>query len=173
MKEEINLLPPDVQHTRILGLYGKRAAGIYMAVAVALVLVGIGYASSWGVLKFTLRNITQSLADVEAVGSDKATRALNTRIQFIHQRLIEHPAFILDVADALAIAPSGVVITSIEINDEEQTVHISGRANTRSAIVQFEEKLHEQSWVETIDAPLQNFASGPNVTFQFTIKRKI
>lgn len=173
MKEEINLLPPVIQDARMGKLYDARVASVYVAFVVAILLVGIGYAGSWGVLKLTLVEITRSLSSGVAADSDKETRALNARIQFIHERLSGNPAFMPDVADALAVVPSDITITSIEIDHEDQTVYISGRATTRSAIVLFEERLQELSWVESVNAPLQNFASGPNVSFEFTITRSI
>lgn len=174
MKEEINLLPPSAQRLRWQQLYIVKARSLYRSLLIALGIIGLGYAGAWGVLFWALQDSTSALqASEEGTNEfDAKTQDINAKIKVVHDRLKQQP-FSPQLTRALLVVPNGVTITEVAVDRAEDTITLSGRSENRSAIVQFENVLREEPWAGAITAPLQNFASGPNVTFQFTIKRKL
>ena len=175
MKEEINLLPPPVQRTRYRQLYTVRVRRIYNALLLAALLVAGGYAAAYAVIYWNSFGLGQSLAVGERTASDadKQTRETNVKLNVVRKTLKDHAPYAQYAAEALRTAPAGIVVTSVEAHAESQSIIISGTSSTRAEVVQFEDKLHELTWAKKIDSPLQNLASGPGVTFRFTITRNL
>lgn len=175
MKEEINLMPPIALRARLRRLYVERLRSLYTALVVALLLVGAGYGGAFGVFYFTNQNLAAVLQTNSGVSADTDShiRQINASLAFIRDRLEQRPAWTPQVVSALTAAPNGVMVTSFEVNSSAQTLAIVGKADSQSAIVDYEKKLRRLPWADSVEAPLQNFATGPDVVFHFTIKRKI
>lgn len=173
MKEEINLLPPTAQAQRRSGLYYKRARGIYVSLIVALGIVGLGYGISYGVLWWLGSPDQQNAEHVEESAIEGRVRETNTSVLLVRNTFRDHPAWSLQIAEVLAAVPAGIVVTGIDVETVTQTIEVNGLSTSRSSVVQLEDRLKTLPWVKSVDAPLQNFASGPNVSFRFSIVRNL
>lgn len=179
MKAPINLLPTEARQERMQKVYLRRFKAIYTSVCVAIVIIAIGYGAEFGYFMYA-NNIAQkelSAVDAEAGNTMEETQEINRVFSATKARLVDKRTWLPDIAEALRLAPSGIKITGISVDpdkrDEKKVLlAITGVSNSRSATLQYQQRLQEVSWIQDLEAPLQNFASGPGVEFTFTITRK-
>lgn len=155
-------------------IISNRLKRIYNALFISFLVIAVGYMLAYGFLYFELQKIHQRI-ESEKNGLDNVAsrvRETNRFVQSVHQHFKLHPAWIPLADDAISLAPSGIFFNTLQIDEDKQNIILSGVSSSRDATLLFEQKLKELSWVEEVEAPLQNFASGTSVNFTFTLKRK-
>ncbi|MBI1833600.1 MAG: hypothetical protein HYR90_02120 [Candidatus Andersenbacteria bacterium] len=179
MKDLINLMPPAAKQRRVRYLYIKRAKALYTTLLLVLIIIGAGYGVVCGVFWQASRDASAqlSLDSSKTSNATQQTEQINTLLKEAKERLYDQRPWLPDVAAALKLVPAEVTITAVEIAPveiavEDKVIAISGQSNSRSATLQFQKNLEGLPWVKTVEAPLQNFASGPDVSFRFTLTRK-
>ncbi len=181
MKEDINLLPPSAKHSRLRRLYGARLSSVYWAVVVSCLLVGGVYSGIMYEQRLAMANLDSQInglaADDKVIGTSVAEA--NRLLTAIDQQAKENPSWTQRLAEVLKAAPNNVALTAIRLRPSSAEVSavntvlvISGSTRSRPAIVDYERKLKALPWVKQLEAPLANLASGPDVTFTFTITRQ-
>ena len=166
-------MPPPALVARRQKLFRLRLSALYRSIVLMLVLVGVGYGVAYGVLWYTAVPDSQEGTAASVADVEKQTRQTNASVQLIHNHLIKKPPWMTELSQVLTLAPASVTILSLEMEDETQTVMVSGRGDSRESVLQFERALRALPWAKSVEAPLQNFASGPDVTFRFTIVRRL
>jgi len=180
MKEEINLLPPVAKNARLRRLYGARWNSLYWAVAGSCLLMALVYA---GIVYTHWTTDKELLAEVSPLsGSDqgisKQVTDINRLLVVAEKQARTNQPWTNHLQDIMLAAPPGVVLTSIKLrpaNDkagENPVLVISGTTASRPSVVDYERKLKSLAWVKQLEAPLTNLASGPEVTFTFTLIRQ-
>ncbi len=68
------------------------------------------------------------------------------------------------------LIPEGIVIKSINFNDEELSLSITGIANTRDKLLEVQGSLKDAEFVEEIIAPISNFDEKSQIPFLIQLK---
>lgn len=175
MKTEINLLSPDAKKNRIIGIRTRRINAITDALLVCLVLAVCSYGAAFWTLSSIGTSLDKNVAsDIEVSAETKQRiRDINAIIAVVDDRITKDPLWSPLISDIVARVPSGISITTLQLTETPQTLLLVGKATRGSAVVQYQRELEKLSWVERVDAPLQNFAVSPNATVTFTIFRKV
>lgn len=92
-----------------------------------------------------------------------------TALTTIQSSLFSVPELLKNIVGSI---PKGVTISSLEFNNQDLTVNISGIANTRDTLLNTSKKLEEQSYVEKVIAPLSNFDEKDNISFILKLELK-
>lgn len=181
MKEDINLLPPQAKSRRLKRLYSGRATRLYWTFALALLLLLIVYGGVYYALYLSVTDLNEQLAnlansDQEVIKNIDDTNILMAEIERITNA---NQPWSDQVEEVIRSAPVNVLLTAVRLRpsvsgapDETTVLVISGTSRSRPSIVEYERKLSALPWVKQIEAPLTNLASGPDVTFTFTLMRK-
>ncbi len=74
--------------------------------------------------------------------------------------------YIQSISDAL---PSEIKLSMMSINKTDRSVRLAGLAKTRAALVEYQEKLKNQSWVKNLAAPASQLLEKENIPFTFTL----
>ena len=180
MKDEINLLPPETQKERVRWLYNRRFNRLYTVTIVGVLIIAGTYGGLYWFYQQSLNSLNSEIesAQTQDESVELEVREANRLLTGISERTeVESWTPLID--DLLAQVPAGVSITGIELRPANSRVAnaqengmLSGASQLRSSVVEYERALRTLSWVENVDAPLQNLASGPQVRFSFTITRK-
>lgn len=174
MKGEINLLSPQVRADRIRSVTTRRMMALADALLVCVVLVVCSYGAAWWALLQVSASVIQ-----QAHTNEKEYQAIEEELQDIHsvftavhEKVSQHPLWTPLIPDVLTAVPSGILLTKVTLSETPRALSLVGRATQGSAIVQYQRALEELSWVDHVDAPLQNFAVSPEATVTLTVFRK-
>ncbi|MEO6077764.1 MAG: hypothetical protein ABIP54_03185, partial [Candidatus Andersenbacteria bacterium] len=174
MKSEINLLPQQARDDRMNSVKYHRIRIILVTVFGVLTLILASYGIAWRsnmVLRDSLNDRLVS-QNKDRVDVQKEISALNIQINAMDKKIAEHPRWTIHIPGALQVVPLGIVITKVELGDTPSTLKVTGRAVSGDVVVVYQAALQKLSWVDHVDAPLQNFARSPEATVTFTIFRK-
>lgn len=170
---EINLLPPAEQYTRKVRVYGRRAGvlirvGILMTVALLLVqgvVIG-GYYWATERLEVDGTPVLTAMQDTQ-----QRVHVTNETIRMLAAWFGQYQPWSPLLRDVLGAIPSQIEFSSLSLNEEQQTLLMTGQVTNRVEVVNFQRQLEELPWVTDIVAPLSNFETGAEATFSFTVKR--
>lgn len=177
MKDDINLLPPAVLALRTRRLYMTRAGHIigrmYLILLFVLGVQGLLYATFISINKFSLLPSTpRGGGDDDDGGLEEEVHSVNQQLQFMHERILGHHDWTGDTAAMLGVVPLEVRISALFVQETAHTLTIRGSTSSRTAVLDFQAALERLSWVERVEAPLQNLAVVPTGEFTLTLIRQ-
>ena len=175
MGKEINLLPQPAQKQRRWRLYlshlGRFLNRVYLLL---LLLIGV-LVLILGVMESIKENVVRDDTLLLGFHSDVAdeVRRVNQLVNQFEERQASYKAWTPQVLDVLTVAPATVRLTSLEVSESEPSVlSVRGLASSRSAVVEYQRQLEGPGWVKRVEAPLKNFALGPESSFSFRLHRQ-
>lgn len=174
MKDEINLLPPSTQLLRRRRLYLLRTGQIFRRIEIVVVLLAVVLGISWFFLRSHGASVAEKI-DQTSLDEQKVIKDVQTTTELVttvHRHLETYPAWMPLVKSALEIMPADVKVTTLTIHDQNRTLAIQGIFTEREAVSRFQDDVRGLPWVEKVEAPLSNFATGTETGFSLTITRK-
>jgi hypothetical protein len=171
MKEDINLLPVYAQQLRIRLLYLSRLGSMLRWILLLLVLFSGALGAMWVGVRDVQRGVDRQLSSEgsEEVSVEQRVRDINQLLGSIHAYIRTHPALSLRIVDVVRLLPSDAGITAMRFDATTSSLQVEGISSARSDILEFQQALEGLAWVETVEAPLSNFATGTRGIFSFTI----
>ena len=173
-KDDINLLPPHAQRSRLWGLIATRVHGLLHVAILGTVLLII---TSGFVLMFEI----QRQADLETtIRSADLDNDQTSDINQFNELLVEinevqeaYPPWGPTVAQLIADIPPQIHLTEISLMEDSNKLVITGAGGVRADVIALQDSFLQMSGIATVDSPLQNFATGENQQFTFTIQREL
>jgi hypothetical protein len=174
MKEEINLLPPEAKTFRNQRLYLAGAGRIIRRVGGLLILFGMVMLLINGAQRFFHQQLSQTRIQEERLGEspETAARQINRLLGVIHEHSDTHQPVSPHLVSVMKVLPAGTQLTRVTWQINTHAMIVEGVAGTRAEVVDLQKRLEGLSWVERVDAPLRNLASGRGGEFSFTLQRK-
>lgn len=171
MKEDINLLPPLALFSQTRQLYWRQAQRLALLVIGWLVLGLVIMGVSWYLALENMR--TNGINKNDAVDTNslvmEEVKEAN-QILRVAQSWMNSWRSVVDQVPAIAEeAPAGVEISSISYSEEDDALTVKGSSSTRDKVLEYQENLQLLEFVDKVEAPLSNFASGVKMSFSFTI----
>ena len=74
--------------------------------------------------------------------------------------------------ELITMLPNDIKINSLKIDRPAQTLTIAGTALTRSALLNYQEKLNGASWITQVETPASQLFQKDNINFEFRAKLK-
>ncbi|MDP3997955.1 MAG: hypothetical protein U1C49_01330 [Candidatus Andersenbacteria bacterium] len=174
MKEDINLLPPQIldrRHKRLLWRDADRLIRLLiLSVFVCLLVIFSAYV----VVVFTDQTIGEATTH-QLSGDDQTEKRLketNLYLASFESRVEQQQLWLPLAAEALNGLPPEIELTEIGLNSKEGGLVMKGVFQKRESVAAYQRYLEGLSWVEKVEAPLSNFTTGDEVSFKFTIIRK-
>lgn len=175
MKEEINLLPPLMITARTKHLYSARLQDLAWRllldaglVLLALVVVGAVQLYMKHLLGARLVEDTQPKSSVES-----SVRTMNQLVNQFADHVHTYPGWMPLVRQVITSLPSDIRLESLQVNADRDALLIRGISRSRATVIDWQHRLAQLPWVKHLDAPLQNFATGPSINFTFTLSRDL
>lgn len=171
MKEEINLLPPAIKDDRLQRIYWSRIGNVIKRIIVIMVvftgalgaMLGILYREQT-ILETTLAHETQSDQNIE-----KDVKDINRLLETINTHVQTQVSFSNRLPEIMRVMPESISMITLRVTSEPPTLVIEGIAASRTMLLDFQKKLEQLSWVDHVEAPLQNLATGSQGAFQVSI----
>lgn len=174
IKEDINLLPAYVKQLRIRLMYLSRLGRLLRWVMVLLLLFSGALAATWFGVRDVQRNVDQQLqsGDADRITPEQEVRGINQLLGSIHAHIRAHPPLSPRMAEVVRLMPVEAGLTAMSFDAATPSLLIDGISSRRSDIIEFQQALEALPWVEAVEAPLSNFATGTRGLFSFTIRFK-
>jgi Tfp pilus assembly protein PilN len=174
MKEEINLLPLPIQTKRLGRLYVSQGNHILQRLLIVLFLILLALGLVYWVTWQTQKTISSSmnLTGQNDKDLEREVRQTNEFLQAVATRLSSHPAWTPVIRTIFAVIPPEVSLKNFEVSADTGALSIKGTSTSRAAVIELQKSLEGLPTIQKVEAPLQNFASGPGVEFSFTLYRK-
>ncbi len=175
MGKEINLLPQPAQKQRVWRLYLSHLGRFFNRVYLLLLLLIGVLVLILGVTEAIKEKVVRDDALLLGWHSDEAdeVRRVNQLMNQFEEKQINYEAWTPQVLDVLTAAPATVRLTNLEVSKSEPSVlSVRGLASSRSAVVEYQRQLEGLVWVKSVEAPLKNFALGPEPSFSFKLHRQ-
>ena len=93
--------------------------------------------------------------------NDLLTLVDTTRKQFVSWSLYSE--------EVLNSAPREITISRLEVKENLGVLEIDGYTSRRSSVLEYKNILAGLSWVDQVEAPLQNYAIGPDSGFSLSL----
>ncbi len=174
VKEEINLLPPAVLKARVQAVYGRHVSGLLGSIVISLLVVGLALGAAVVAQRQITGNTILPVADNPSVTHDnqQQMQRVNDMIALAQHSYQDRVAWMPLVGQAVRQIPEGISMAVITINAGQHILRLQGTSQVRSNVVVLENTLRALPWVQSLDAPLQNFAASPSTSFSFTLHYK-
>lgn len=172
MKDEINLLPPPLRNARHNRILWSRLGRLLRYSDAALMLVAMVTGVLIGVFSYLTTTLKNSSAPLPPpVSSELRVKNTNTLLAAIQAKRTRY-TWSQRVLELLQNLPPDMLFTHINVEENNNVMAIEGIFKDRATLVDFEATLRALSWVESVEAPLKNFAVGSNTRFTFELKPK-
>jgi hypothetical protein len=173
-RQAVNLLPPPKKsklENLVRFIFVKNMLEIVLITAAVL---AISLTWSWLTLQEDFNSLSESAIVVsqEFTAQNQEVREANRRLENFNnagrgfKRILPE---LLTVADNL---PKDITLKSLNINRADSSLSISGTALTRQALLEYQEKLKEITWLENVSSPISRLLQKEDVPFEFKIKIK-
>lgn len=174
MKNEINLLPQVIQRARMTRIYNRRIHRIANSILVAVFLVVLGQGASILAVKQSLANIVSKVdvSDSQGRQDNRQVATDNELITEVKKRLDGQPAWSTKVGSVLQAVPDNFSVLELRADTDTHKLTITASTTSRVAGIVYEKALNALPWVQTVDAPLQNFALSDKNEVTFHIYTK-
>jgi Tfp pilus assembly protein PilN len=174
MEHEINLLPPQIIWQRTSRIYLDRSGHfirfIVFLVGLLLIVLGAVYLVVWRTQVSTAGQGESQ--DNRQVATLKRVRTVNDQVTAIQLWRDEHVAWTPRLPAVLAVMPSDIVLTRVSVTEVARVLELSGTFGRRESVVAFQRQLESLSWVDKVESPLSNFATGSEAKFSLLIHPK-
>lgn len=162
------MLPYTLQRGRLRALYLARVRWLVRGALVTVVLLCVG---AGGILFFyysLAREAARAAQPHPGREAQQTVREQNRLLTAIEARARDQILWSGRLADVLARVERPVTLHALEI-DAAGSLTVRGRAPASSAVVALQQALEQLAWVARVEAPLTNFAVGPEATFSLTL----
>lgn len=162
MKDDINLLPSSLiaERARRLALarVGHIIGRIYIILVFVLVVEGLLYAAFVSINTFVFSPVFPHASDSDTL--QDTVRMVNARAVAIQNWSMRHHGWTRDLPQVFGAMPPEILIRSLSVDDDERRLIVRGFTSSRNAVLGFQDALELLSWVDHVEAPLQNLAVG-------------
>lgn len=171
---DINLLPKPLRVARLRRIYWSRVGKLLNRIYVLLVIIIILQIVIWLAFNSIFRSLQLASDQGGATESNVVGQVaeINRLLVGVDGAAKELAPWTLQVDEMLELVPSGMQVTNVKVAKDTDIIVVSGAATAQEVQVDFKQRVEQLSWVQRVDAPLENFAVGPEAGWSFSIYRQ-
>lgn len=165
--EGVNLLSPFKK-----GKLEKLVRFIFVKEMLAMVLLASALGAititwSYIVLQEDFNNLSESasLVNKEFSKYNLETRRLNSLAKSLNQAAAGYTRLSPKILDLTANLPSDIKINGLQMNRNNGKIFISGTAQTREALLRYQEILKTVDWLIEVDTPISQLFQKTDINF--------
>lgn len=136
-------------------------------VLLASALVATAIIWSYQVLQEDFNNLSESatLVNKEFSNYNLETRRLNTQAKNLNQAANRFTRLSPKIADLAAKLPANIKINGLQIDRNSGKIFISGTAQTREALLAYQEILKSVEWLTNTETPISQLFQKTDINF--------
>jgi nitrogen fixation protein FixH len=174
MKIKINLLSPQKQdrlQNLVKFIFSKYILEIVIFFTAIIAIMMIW---SWLTLQESFTQLAVSSASVnkEYFSYNQDIRQINLIIENINKSSSQYQPTTPYIKEIMKNLPINIKLKTIFIDKKNKTVELTGTAKTRQDLLDYQEKLKEINWIDSVTAPTSKLFQKENVSFEFKTNLK-
>ena len=129
---------------------------------------------SWLFLEKDFADLAASAAAVnrEYYTYNQDVKNINTLVKNINLANQNFVPITPKLKELISLLPNDIKLNSVQIDRRAQTLVINGVALTRSALLNYQGRLNEVSWITRVETPASQLFQKDNINFEFRAKLK-
>lgn len=169
-KEDINLLPPLEKEERRRQQYSRQLSRVYRRLVVASLFLYVAMGAAWGLAWQKKQSLGELNSASEAQENTvREVTEVNQLVQALDQRIHDRVVWSGAVQDIVRVIPAGIKIEALRSGTGGSTLEFSGVSSSRAAVLELESRIKALPQILRVEAPLKNFALGPDGKFSLTV----
>lgn len=171
----INLLPKDEQKELILERYARQIRLFFIwAMASLIIFLVLSLLSEVAIRQSIVASdskITQLQKELKSATNQKLqdeVLALNTQMRIIKNLQAQHYRWSEALVEVANVIPSDMQVDFLTLDRATGKVEISGKAGTRTSVLEFWGQVKRSKYFKDIDFPLSNLEKSNGGGFMFT-----
>ncbi len=170
MKDDINLLPKPLVIGRERRAYLFGFGRLLQRIALLLVAIIVGEVVVYGAHYYIDQTMDQSgKADEQSLSTTEQAQNVNMLLSLVDNTRKQFVSWSLFSEEVLNSAPREITISKLEVKEKLGALEVVGYSSRRASVLEYKNILAGLSWVKRVDAPLQNYAIGPDAGFSFSL----
>lgn len=170
--QAVNLLPPEKKsklEKLVRFIFLKNMLEIVLVTAAILATSLIW---SWLTLQEDFNSLSESAVAVnqELTVHNQEVRDANRQLESFNEAGRGFKRLLPELLTVTENLPQDIKLDSLELNREDLTLSIAGIAETRQALLNYQEKLKEIPWLGTVTTPISRLLQKEKIPFEFKIK---
>ncbi len=171
-RQAVNLLPPPkkakLEHL-VRFIFVKNMLEIVLITAAVL---GISLVWSWLTLQEDFNSLSESaiVVNQEFTAHNQEVRETNRKLERFNEAGKGFKRIVPELLVLSSNLPQNITLNSLAVNRSDSTLSLSGTATTRQALLDYQDKLKEISWLENVSSPISRLLQKENIPFEFKIK---
>lgn len=171
---ELNLTSPSKKqklHALIKFLFIKEYAEILILTACMLAMLSV---SAWLLLSNSVNDLSNStlLVNKDFSSYNQEIRTINKGVKSLWNASQNWKPITPQFYDVSQALPARVKLTAISLDRAQGKMQMAGIADTRDALLEFQQKLLGLPWIESAEIPNSDLFKKENVTFDLTATLK-
>ena len=128
----------------------------------------------WIVLEQDFVNLarTATLIQKESYNYNQDAKSINELIRNVNLASKKFSPLIPKLTDLSNTLPKDIKMNAIQINNDSQSIVLTGIAVSRSALLNYQEVLKKIPWIVSVETPVSQLFQKQDVKFEFQIKTK-
>jgi hypothetical protein len=170
MKDDINLLPKQIVIGRERRAYLFGFGRLLQRVAFLLVAIILGEAIIYGAYYYVDYTLERSWnSQIQSMNATSEAQSMNDLLTLVDITRKQFVSWSLYSEEVLNSAPREITISRLEVKEKLGVLEVDGYTSRRSSVLEYKNILAGLSWVDQVEAPLQNYAIGPDSGFSFSL----
>jgi len=169
MNLRLNLLPPFKKNKLEYLTNFIWTKDILELVILTISFISIILIWSWIVLEQDFSNLVASAMalDRASYSYNQDVREINKLVKDVGLASQDYMQLTPKILELIALTPADIKIDSIDIDRHSQTLTISGTAQTRPALLNYQQVLDGVKWIGAIETPASQLFQKENINFEF------
>ncbi len=176
LKHELNLLPSDrravLARQAMIAVFVQLVRNFCLGLIVITIVGGLAIAGIEGLIFMAdtsaIDRLTQAQEQYNTMRQEIAEQ--NILIELLHDHEKQRVVWSDIMTNLFQILPGGVTVKSVEGDTRpENRLTFKGTASNRNILIVTNDRLHQQEWVDRVDAPHSNLVSRFNSAYIFTV----
>ncbi|MFC1663176.1 PilN domain-containing protein [Patescibacteria group bacterium] len=171
----LNLLPPGPrtevrERAQYLLIKNTVIVSLFLTFFIAFIVLGARFYLDFKESRLTDEITTLQSQATTAQPLDEAISSINQKLDYISNIQGEYIAWSHRLKDLLNVIPQGIDVAALQINNDNNTILISGEAATRDQLLSLKSELENIDFVSTVNLPVSSLSLQTDISFQLTIE---
>lgn len=166
----LNLLPPEKRQHLERMIYFQFTKNALEFLLICVCVSGIVLLGGQSVLQKYFNDLTEQVTSItnqysktnlQISNINKITKEVD-KIQNVYTK------WTTKMTELANVIPNSIILSSLNFNQGDKTISLSGTAPTREELLQLQESLKSITWIKSVEVPLPQLTSPKNIQFSIT-----
>lgn len=166
----LNIIPPELKKQIHLGHINKRINSYFLISLFTIISYGVVLFLVTVILQKDYKYTSESASFVtrDAENYNAKTKEINMQISQIEEIQKNTVNWSIPIHKLINTTKRGIQINNLSLDKKNNSLQISGMADTREDLLSFKDNLNDTTFLSGINLPIESLLKKENITFNIT-----